>query len=160
MFITVLHGENKADIFNIHCKVQLLLDFIKSYCGCEEEGEIELADETGQVKNLLLNRHRCAADLLGERETYVLLSVTKGENSSEVEFIPLLQDDNVVNPKFLAKLQSWQDPKAPSPRVKSRRNHHKKASLDIPAVDGLRNHSPHGGRTRTPNVSPKQSGKF
>ncbi|XP_060107315.1 uncharacterized protein CXorf65 homolog [Heteronotia binoei] len=160
MFITVLHGENKADIFNIHCKVRLLLDGIKSRCGCEEKGEVELADETGQIKNLLLNQHRCAAELLSERETYVLLSVARGETSSGVEFTPLLQDDSVVNHKFLAKLGSWQDPKAPSPKVKSRKTHHKKSALDVPAVDGLRNHSPHGGRTRTPISSPRQSRKF
>ncbi|XP_077162474.1 uncharacterized protein CXorf65-like [Paroedura picta] len=157
MFITVLHGEHKADIFNVRCKVRLLLDCIKSRCGYEEEGEIELADETGQIKNLILNQHRCAAELLGERETYVLLSVARGENSSKIEFTPRLQDDSVVNQKFLAKLGSWQDPKAPSPRVKSRKTHHKKSTLDIPAVDGLRNHSPHGSRTRTPMTSPRQS---
>ncbi|XP_048369141.1 uncharacterized protein CXorf65 homolog isoform X2 [Sphaerodactylus townsendi] len=160
MFIIVLHGENKADIFNSHCKVQILLDCIKSHCGCKEEDEIELADETGQVKNLLLNRHRCAAEFLAERETYVVLSVARGENSSKVDFTPLLQDDSVVNQKFLAKLGSWQDPKAPSPRVKPRKTHHKKASLDIPAMDGLRNHSPLDSRTRTPNASPRQSRKL
>uniref|UniRef100_A0ACB8EY79 Uncharacterized protein n=1 Tax=Sphaerodactylus townsendi TaxID=933632 RepID=A0ACB8EY79_9SAUR len=121
MFIIVLHGENKADIFNSHCKVQILLDCIKSHCGCKEEG---------------------------------------GENSSKVDFTPLLQDDSVVNQKFLAKLGSWQDPKAPSPRVKPRKTHHKKASLDIPAMDGLRNHSPLDSRTRTPNASPRQSRKL
>ncbi|XP_061449374.1 uncharacterized protein CXorf65 homolog [Rhineura floridana] len=158
MFITVLHGENRADIFNIHCKVQRLLDGIKHRCGCENEDEVELADESGQVKNLLQNKHRSAAELLGERETYVLLGVARGERPSVIEFKPLLKDDCIINPKFLAKLESWQDHKTPSPRVKSRKTL-KKATLDIPAVEGLRNHSPHGSRARTPISSPKQSRK-
>ncbi|KAM6432446.1 uncharacterized protein CXorf65 homolog isoform 2-T3 [Liasis olivaceus] len=134
MFITVLHGENKADLFNIHCKIQILLDGIKHRCGCEDKDEIELADESGQVKNLLQNKHHCATELLGERETYVLLSVT-------------------------TKLGSCQDRKGPSPRMKSRRIH-RKSTLDIPTAEGLRNSSPHGSRARTPNASPKQSKKI
>ncbi|KAM3830735.1 uncharacterized protein CXorf65 homolog [Vipera latastei] len=158
MFITVLHGEHKADLFNIHCKVQILLDGIKHRCGCEGKEEIELADESGQVKNLLQNKYRYATELLGERETYVLLSVTNGEKASESEFRPLLKDEHIINPKFLAKLGSCQEHKGPSPKMKSRRIH-RKSTLDIPTAEGIRNASPHGSRTRTPNVSPKQSKK-
>ncbi|XP_025026536.1 uncharacterized protein CXorf65 homolog isoform X1 [Python bivittatus] len=159
MFITVLHGENKADLFNIHCKIQILLDGIKHHCGCEDKDEIELADESGQVKNLLQNKHHYANELLGERETYVLLSVTSGERPSEIEFRPLLKDEHIINPKFLAKLGSCQDRKGPSPRMRSRRIH-RKSTLDIPTAEGLRNSSPHGSRARTPNASPKQSKKI
>ncbi|KAF7241230.1 hypothetical protein EYD10_12286, partial [Varanus komodoensis] len=134
MFITVLHGESKADIFNIHCKVQRLLDGIKHRCGCEDEDEIELADESGQVKNLLQNKHRSAAEILGERETYVLLAMT-------------------------TKLGNWQDRPVPSPRMKSRRTH-KKSTLDISTAEGLQNHSPRGSKAWTPATSPKQSTKF
>ncbi|XP_062816996.1 uncharacterized protein CXorf65 homolog isoform X2 [Anolis carolinensis] len=134
MFITVLHGEHKADIFNIHCKVQILLDGIKHRCGCEDEEEIDLADESGQVKNLLQNKHRSAIELLEERETYVLLGIT------------------------ITKLAAWQEQKKPSPRMKSKRAH-RRSNLDIPAAVGLRNHSPHGSRTRTPIGSPKSSRK-
>ncbi|XP_066495800.1 uncharacterized protein CXorf65 homolog [Tiliqua scincoides] len=159
MFITLLHGENKAHIFNIHCQVQLLLDGIKKHCGYTEEGEIELADESGQVKNLLQNCHRCAAELLTERETYILLSAARGTRSSEIVFTPLLKDDNIINPKFLAKLANCQDPKTHSARVKSRRTH-KKATVDITAAEGLQNPSSHGSRARTPIASPKQSRTF
>nr|XP_028563978.1 uncharacterized protein CXorf65 homolog isoform X1 [Podarcis muralis] len=159
MFVTVLHGENRADIFNIHCEVQRLLDGIKRRCGCEDEDDIELADESGQVKNLLQNKQCSATELLGEREAYVLLGVTRGERPSKRIFTPLLKDESVINAKFLAKLESWQERKVPSPRVKSRKTH-KKATLDIPAAEGLRNHSPHSSRTRTPIASPKQSRKL
>ncbi|XP_062816992.1 uncharacterized protein CXorf65 homolog isoform X1 [Anolis carolinensis] len=159
MFITVLHGEHKADIFNIHCKVQILLDGIKHRCGCEDEEEIDLADESGQVKNLLQNKHRSAIELLEERETYVLLGITiNSERPSEAGFIPLLKDEIIINSRFLAKLAAWQEQKKPSPRMKSKRAH-RRSNLDIPAAVGLRNHSPHGSRTRTPIGSPKSSRK-
>ncbi|KAJ6656081.1 hypothetical protein lerEdw1_004487 [Lerista edwardsae] len=165
MFITLLHGENKAEIFNVRCQVQLLLDGIKNRCGYADgaptrgrcvSGEIELADESGQVKNLLQNRHRCAAELLTERETYILLRAARGARSSEIEFTPLLKDDNIINPKFLSQLANWQEPKTPSARVKSRRTH-KKATVD---TEGLQNLSSHGNRARTPITSPKQSKKL
>ncbi|KAE8591945.1 hypothetical protein XENTR_v10018611 [Xenopus tropicalis] len=76
MFITVLYGDNEEALFNINCKVQLLLESIKTCCHYDNEGEVELADESGQVKNLLENPQRYASEFLNERETCVLLSVT------------------------------------------------------------------------------------
>ncbi|ETE62183.1 Multiple epidermal growth factor-like domains protein 6, partial [Ophiophagus hannah] len=74
--------EQKANLFNIHCKIQILLDGIKHRCGREDKEDIELADESGQVKNLLQNKYHYATELLGERETYVLLHVTSISNTS------------------------------------------------------------------------------
>ncbi|KAE8591944.1 hypothetical protein XENTR_v10018611 [Xenopus tropicalis] len=100
MFITVLYGDNEEALFNINCKVQLLLESIKTCCHYDNEGEVELADESGQVKNLLENPQRYASEFLNERETCVLLSVT---SSTEAIFTPLLNDDEIVNTKFLVK---------------------------------------------------------
>ncbi|CAM4612415.1 unnamed protein product [Lepidochelys kempii] len=158
MFITVLHGENEKTLFNIHCKVQLLLESIKHCCGCENEGEIELADVSGQAKNLLQNQHCYASELLSEREICVLLSVTSGEGSSEVVFTPLLKDEGVINPKFLAKLWKWEDSKVSSTRVKSKKAGKKPTRLlEVPSPEGKRSPSPQGHRTKTMVSSPKQS---
>nr|XP_042707859.1 uncharacterized protein CXorf65 homolog [Chrysemys picta bellii] len=158
MFITVLHGENEKTLFNIHCKVQLLLESIKHCCGYENEGEIELADVSGQVKNLLQNQHCYASELLSEREICVLLSVTRGEGSSEVVFTPLLKDEGVINPKFLAKLCNWEDSKVSSTRVKSKKAGKKPTVLlELPSAEGKRSPSPQGNRTKSMISSPKQS---
>ncbi|XP_074018634.1 uncharacterized protein CXorf65 homolog [Numenius arquata] len=130
MFITVLHGENKKTLFNSQCKVQLLLESIKRCCGCEKEGEIELADENGQVKNLLQNQDRYASQLLSEREFCVLLKVTRHEGSQEAVFTPLLKDLSIVTPKFLAKLGKREDLKVSPTRVKSRK-YGKQATLPL-----------------------------
>ncbi|XP_075459508.1 uncharacterized protein LOC142496672 isoform X3 [Ascaphus truei] len=109
MFITVLYGvvntllsvsDNEEILFNSHCKVQLLLESIKNSCHCENEGEVELADESGQVKNLLENQQRYASELLNERETCVLLGVT-------------------------TKLGNWGESKVSSRKLKSKRSNRK-----------------------------------
>ncbi|XP_063211371.1 uncharacterized protein CXorf65 homolog isoform X1 [Chroicocephalus ridibundus] len=136
MFITVLHGENEKALFNIQCKVQLLLESIKRCCGCEKEGEIELADENGQVKNLLQNQDHYASQLLSEREFYVVLKVTRHEGSQEAVFTPLLKDHSIVTPKFLAKLGKREDLKVSPTRVKSRK-YSKQAvlPLEVPSTE-------------------------
>ncbi|TFK02602.1 transmembrane protease serine 9 [Platysternon megacephalum] len=120
-------------------------------------GEIELADVSGQVKNLLQNQHCYASELLSEREICVLLSVTRGEGSSEVVFTPLLKDEGVINPKFLAKLGNWEDSKVSSTRVKSKKAGKKTVLLEVPSAEGKRSPSPQGNRTKTMVSSPKQS---
>ncbi|XP_067910429.1 uncharacterized protein CXorf65 homolog isoform X2 [Heterodontus francisci] len=75
MFITVLYGDNEHALFNSYCKTQVLLDCIKQNCCYETEAEVDLADESGQVKNLLQNQHSYASEILTEREVYILLGV-------------------------------------------------------------------------------------
>ncbi|XP_073513416.1 uncharacterized protein [Phyllobates terribilis] len=125
MFITVLYGESEETLFNINCKVQLLLESIKNLCHYENEGEIELADEGGQVKNLQENQQRYASELLGERETCVLLAMTRSPDSSDVIFTPLLNDDTIVNAKFLAKLGNWGESKDSSRKLKTKKSNRK-----------------------------------
>ncbi|XP_063292078.1 uncharacterized protein CXorf65 homolog isoform X2 [Pelobates fuscus] len=121
MFIRVLYGDNKEALFNINCKVQLLLAGIKSYCRYENEGDVELADENGQVKSLLENQHVYATEILNERETCILLSVTRPHGSTEVVFTPLLNDETIVNAKFLAKLGNCEDSKTSSRKSKAKK---------------------------------------
>ncbi|KAM4702882.1 uncharacterized protein CXorf65 homolog [Rhinophrynus dorsalis] len=121
MFITVLYGDNEEALFNINCKVQLLLESIKNCCHYENEGELELADESGQVKNLLENKQRYASEILNERETCVLLAVSKLQGSADVMFTPLLNDDAIVNAKFLAKLGNWGESKLSGRKSKSKK---------------------------------------
>ncbi|XP_077314145.1 uncharacterized protein CXorf65-like [Lithobates pipiens] len=125
MFIRVLYGDSEEMLFNINCKVQLLLEGIKSSCHCDSEGDVELADESGQVKNLLENQQRYANEVLSERETCVLLGVTRLQDSLDVIFTPLLNDDNIVNSKFLAKLGNWGESKDSSRKPKSKKSNRK-----------------------------------
>ncbi|KAJ7417001.1 hypothetical protein WISP_67321 [Willisornis vidua] len=113
--------ENEKALFNTQCKVQPLLESIKRCCGCESEDEIELADEHGQVKNLLQNQDLYGSQLLHGRELCVLLKVTRHEGSQEAVFTPLLNNHSIVTPKFLAKLKKCEDSKVSTARVKTRK---------------------------------------
>ncbi|XP_048471389.1 uncharacterized protein CXorf65 homolog isoform X3 [Rhincodon typus] len=104
MFVTVLYGDNEHALFNTLCKIPVLLDCIKQNCHYETEAEVDLADETGQVKNLSQNQHCYASDILTEREVYILLGVNKPNRASTPVYVPLLNNDDIVNSKFLAKL--------------------------------------------------------
>ncbi|XP_068936773.1 uncharacterized protein CXorf65 homolog isoform X2 [Petaurus breviceps papuanus] len=101
MFITILHGDHEKTLFNSHCKGEVLLNSIKQCCGCKPEVMIELADESGHLKNLLQNPHLYASELLKPRETYIPFTVTRPEDSSEPVFVALLKDDEIIDSKLL-----------------------------------------------------------
>ncbi|OCT72251.1 uncharacterized protein CXorf65-like isoform X1 [Xenopus laevis] len=149
MFITVLYGDNEEALFNINCKVQLLLESIKTCCHYDNEGDVELADQSGQVKNLLENPQRYASELLNERETCVLLSVTKLPGSTEATFTPLLNDDEIVNAKFLAKLGNWGESRVSSRRSKSKKGNKKNVVLISTPIEVKQNTSPRKRSTKS-----------
>ncbi|XP_043532743.1 uncharacterized protein LOC122540698 isoform X2 [Chiloscyllium plagiosum] len=121
MFITVLYGDNEHALFNIFCKIPVLLDCIKQNCHREIKAEIDLADESGQVKNLLQNQHCYASDILAERAVYILLG---------------------VNTKLGARLDSLSQPQGKVKKI------HKNSASPSPSrsstTDGKQNTSPHG----------------
>ncbi|XP_043532742.1 uncharacterized protein CXorf65 homolog isoform X1 [Chiloscyllium plagiosum] len=146
MFITVLYGDNEHALFNIFCKIPVLLDCIKQNCHREIKAEIDLADESGQVKNLLQNQHCYASDILAERAVYILLGVNKPSRASTPVYIPLLNNDNIVNSKFLAKLGARLDSLS-QPQGKVKKIHKNSASPSpsrSSTTDGKQNTSPHG----------------
>ncbi|RXM94815.1 hypothetical protein EOD39_17574 [Acipenser ruthenus] len=79
--------DHEQALFNIQCQTVLLLDCIKHNCHCENEEEIDLADKSGQVKNLSQNKRRYASEVLNEREELILISVSS-ESLSPAQVIP------------------------------------------------------------------------
>ncbi|XP_067826828.1 uncharacterized protein CXorf65 homolog [Heptranchias perlo] len=144
--------DNEHGLFNTYCKTLILLDCIKQNCHLETEGEVDLSDESGLVKNLLQNQHCYASDILTEREVYVLVGVNKPASSSTSVYVPLLNNDTIVNSKFLAKLGVRLDSRNES-RVKAKKPLKKSASPSpslSSTTDGKQSTSPHGGRKHTP----------
>ncbi|XP_069080540.1 uncharacterized protein CXorf65 homolog isoform X1 [Pleurodeles waltl] len=160
MFVTVLHGDNEEALFNIHCRVQLLLEGIKRTCHCEPEVEIELADENGQIKNLLENRHCYASEILSERETCILLAVSRPAGTTEAVFTPLLNDEDIINSKFLAKLGNWGESKSSSSRTKSKRHSRKSVVIQsMSLLDGKPSPPQPGKSKSTASTTKKRAGK-
>ncbi|KAJ8368246.1 hypothetical protein SKAU_G00082740 [Synaphobranchus kaupii] len=112
MFITVLHADKEQTLFNIHCKISVLLDSIRSHCHCEYEAEIDLVDENAEVKNLLDRRDEYASLALREREEYALVSVRWLDDSEQPLYTLLLQDQVPQHTRFIAKLRSKQGSRA------------------------------------------------
>ncbi|XP_048418228.2 uncharacterized protein LOC125466993 isoform X2 [Stegostoma tigrinum] len=120
--------------------------------------EVDLADETGQVKNLSQNQHCYASDILTEREIYILLGVNKPNKASTPVYVPLLNNDNIVNSKFLAKLGAQLD--SLSQNRGNVKKMCKKSASPSPSrsstTDGKQRTSPNG---KHKNISTPQGGK-
>ncbi|XP_078539999.1 uncharacterized protein CXorf65 homolog [Lissotriton helveticus] len=155
MFVRVLHGDNEEALFNIQCRVQLLLEGIKRTCHCESE-EIELADENGQVKNLLENRYCYASDILSERETFILLAVSRPAGTTDAVFTPLLIDEDIVNSKFLAKLGNWGESKSSSSRTKSKRHNRKSVVIQSTSLHDGKPSPPQPSKNKSTATTPKK----
>ena len=104
MFITVKFGDNRQELFNPHCKVCSLLENIKERCDLLKDDVIDLSDQTGVRKNLLLNPTDYAIKYMEERDTLILIKIERFPGSLEETCIPLLESLQ-GNKEFLAKPQ-------------------------------------------------------
>ncbi|XP_035242034.1 uncharacterized protein LOC118210181 isoform X2 [Anguilla anguilla] len=111
LFFSPISTDNEQTLFNIHCKISVLLDSIKSHCHCEYE-EIDLVDENAELKNLLEQRDEYASQALRGREEYALVSVRRCEDSSQPLYTLLLQDQAPLHSTFIAKLRNKEGSRA------------------------------------------------
>lgn len=107
VYITVSYGASQEQIFNPNCRTSLLLKNIRHRCKCDTE-DIELSDESGNIKNLRDPgfAQRYASELLDERERLVLLKVEQNQSDTGlISYIPMLESgDRLLNGDFLARL--------------------------------------------------------
>ncbi|XP_032820536.1 uncharacterized protein CXorf65 homolog isoform X1 [Petromyzon marinus] len=104
MFVIVKYGERQQALFNPSCQARLLLRSIRIKLGCDPDAELELCDEMGQLKHVSAWPERLASELLAERETLVAVRVFR--EGDQLTYRPLLDDPDIVNPKFIARLSS------------------------------------------------------
>ncbi|MEE6485302.1 hypothetical protein FKM82_014238 [Ascaphus truei] len=79
----------------------------------------------GDNEEILFNSH-CKVQLLLESIKNSCHYENEGsQGSAEVVFTPLLNDDGIVNAKFLAKLGNWGESKVSSRKLKSKRSNRK-----------------------------------
>ncbi|XP_062508919.1 uncharacterized protein CXorf65-like [Corticium candelabrum] len=77
MFIQIYHGDGKTCLVNSFCRTIVLLEHIKKCCGYDSEVAIDLADETGQAKNLPSHLYSYASELLVPNGIFVPLRIDK-----------------------------------------------------------------------------------
>ncbi|EDO43643.1 predicted protein [Nematostella vectensis] len=108
MFIIVRYGDDSQLLCNINCRSRVLYESIKDRCECQTEDVIDLADETGTLKNLSDRPiQQYALEYLTSRASYILMKVKKSEDALGVEsksYEPLLRGIQENNPDFMAKV--------------------------------------------------------
>lgn len=149
VYISVRYGESQQEIFNPNCKTYLLLKTIKHKCKCDREADIELSDESGNIKNLRDPgfQQRYATEFLDEREKLVLLKVTRSDiESNQLTYTPLLQaGDAVLSDDFLARLAIKGSEHSETKRARSSTRRRKEAAA---ASDNPKEHARQNSRER------------
>ncbi|KAM7391473.1 hypothetical protein PAMP_022161 [Pampus punctatissimus] len=84
MFVTVLFGDNRMEMFNLNCKLINFIHNLKERCDLDFKACVDLMDSSGRVMNLEAKRHSVdpASSLLVERQYHVLLRVCRESYST------------------------------------------------------------------------------
>ncbi|KAL8559588.1 hypothetical protein ACOMHN_018751 [Nucella lapillus] len=106
-YITVRFGDGQEAIFNPNCRAVALLRNIRDRC-LEDNidslyTEVDLSDESGNIKYLRDTPLRYANEVLNDRECLVLLRVNKHDGVC-ASYTPLLKDDAAITEDFLGKI--------------------------------------------------------
>jgi len=104
MFITVRYGNGLEALFNPNCKTAVLLDDIKRRCDCDRGVNIDLSDESGNIKYLTDHLSSYATEFVKERESFILIKVDRRPETDTPMYTPLLNDVFLVTASFLDRL--------------------------------------------------------
>lgn len=80
MFFTIIFGNSQEAFVNSNCKVLHLLNYIKKVTKLSETDsqiDIDLADLTGEVKNLHENKFNYGTSFLAAKEKYILVKIER-----------------------------------------------------------------------------------
>ncbi|XP_013406584.1 uncharacterized protein CXorf65 homolog [Lingula anatina] len=156
MFITVLYGDNRQQIFNPNCLVKILLHHIKERCHLDKNDVVELSDDQGAVKNLHTNLTEYGTEFLSDREQLILLRVEKDAEGEEDRplYIPLL-DGLEEDEEFIRKLNPNPEPPSTAPKGK-RLSKHRGSVVDTDGYKGKKNKQPAKKTTPRTNSAGKR----
>ena len=109
LFFIVRYGDDEQLLFNMHCRVKVLLETIKKRCKCSPEEIIDLADEHAHIMNLAEQPDsKYASMLLQPRMSYILVraNVLIDERTGDTHktYTALLEGLSDSNPEFLMRL--------------------------------------------------------
>ncbi|XP_030215679.1 uncharacterized protein C22orf15 [Gadus morhua] len=112
MFVTVLFGDSRQELFNLNCKLINFIYDLKERCGLDRKDCVDLMDRCGQVTSLSEKEHSAAraASLLTERHSYVLLRVCRCEESQGQKYESLLNNLSKSHPELADILNRMSNP--------------------------------------------------
>ncbi|KAM9822166.1 uncharacterized protein C22orf15 [Syngnathus typhle] len=126
MFVTVLFGESKMELFNINCKLIHFVHNLKERCGVDLNECVDLMSRNGRVVNLETKQLSVdlASGLLAERQHYVLLQVCRNDDGDQ-KYISLLRNVSQSHPELKEPLRKVCNPgQEPAKKVNSVRRGH------------------------------------
>ncbi|GCB80648.1 hypothetical protein scyTo_0017270 [Scyliorhinus torazame] len=113
MFVTIRYGADQSVIFNYLCRIVNFIDYVKRTCACETEACIDLIDESGNLMNLSAHQNslQLASNILKERGKYILIKVTKQDDSETIKYESMLKNIEHSHPALAGQLQKLSNPK-------------------------------------------------
>ncbi|XP_051924676.1 uncharacterized protein C22orf15 [Hippocampus zosterae] len=111
MFVTVLFGESRMEMFNINCKLIHFVHNLKERCGVDLKDCVDLMNRNGTVVNLETKELSVdlASSLLAERQHYVLLQVCRNDNGGQ-KYVSLLHNVSHSHPELKELLRKVCNP--------------------------------------------------
>ncbi|XP_036418709.1 uncharacterized protein LOC118802311 isoform X4 [Colossoma macropomum] len=79
MFVTVILGEGRVEIFNLNCRIVNFVHCLKERCNLDPQGGLDLMNRTGELMNLTESEHSTdlLSTLLRDRQSYILICVSQ-----------------------------------------------------------------------------------
>ncbi|XP_028269909.1 uncharacterized protein C22orf15 isoform X2 [Parambassis ranga] len=118
MFVTVLFGDSRMEMFNLNCKLINFIHHLKEKCGLDFKDCVELMDSSGKVMNLETKQHSKAAasSVLRERQFYVLLRVCY-DDAGRQKYVSLLNNYSQSHPELTELLRTLSNPEKQPDRM-------------------------------------------
>uniref|UniRef100_UPI0037E7E495 uncharacterized protein C22orf15 n=1 Tax=Semicossyphus pulcher TaxID=241346 RepID=UPI0037E7E495 len=112
MFVTILFGDSRMEMFNLNCKLINFIHHLKEKCGLDFRECVDLLDSSGRVMNLEGKQHSLAlaSSVLVERQFYVLLRVCRDPDAGGRKYVSLLNDFSQSHPELTELLRKLSNP--------------------------------------------------
>ncbi|XP_071338118.1 uncharacterized protein C22orf15 [Trachinotus anak] len=112
MFVTILFGDSRTEMFNLNCKLINFLHHLKATCGLDFKECVDLMDSSGSLMNLEAQQHSVAlaSGVLVERQCYVLLQVCRDDDTGGQKYVSLLNNYSQSHPELTELLRKLSNP--------------------------------------------------
>ncbi|XP_045891690.1 uncharacterized protein C22orf15 [Micropterus dolomieu] len=112
MFVTILFGDSRMEMFNLNCKLIDLIHHLKERCGLDFKECVDLMDSSGRVMNLEGKQQSVAlaSSVLVERHHYILLRVCRDGDTGDRKYVSLLNNFSQSHPELTELLRKLSKP--------------------------------------------------
>ncbi|XP_044054114.1 uncharacterized protein C22orf15 [Siniperca chuatsi] len=112
MFVTILFGDSRMEMFNLNCKLINFIHHLKERCGLGFKEWVDLMDSSGRVMNLEGKQRSVAlaSSVLVERQHYVLLRVCRDDDTGDRKYVSLLNNFSQSHPELTELLRKLSNP--------------------------------------------------